>query len=297
MGVLLGRDTRVLVQGLGREGAFHTARMKEYGTQVVAATKPGKGGTTQDGIPLFDTVARAVDTTGANASIIFVPAAYARDAMLEAIDAGLALVIAITEGIPVRDMLTVVAVLEQSTSTLIGPNCPGAITPGACKMGIMPAENFSPGGVGFVSRSGTLTYEIADLLTKAGLGQSTCLGIGGDPVIGLPTPDAVRLLNEDDDTEAIVIVGEIGGSAEEEAAEFLAAEASRGRSKPVVGFIAGLTAPPGRRMGHAGAIISGGKGTAAEKMAALTAAGIRVVESPADIGKAVQEMLGRAAGS
>ncbi len=287
MSVLLGKDTRVLVQGLGREGAFHTARMKEYGTQVVGATKPGKGGTTQDGIPLFDTVARAVDTTGANASIIFVPAAYARDAMLEAIDAGLALVIAITEGIPVRDMLTVVAVLEQSTSTLIGPNCPGAITPGACKMGIMPAENFSPGGVGFVSRSGTLTYEIADLLTKAGLGQSTCLGIGGDPVIGLPTPDAVRLLNEDDDTEAIVIVGEIGGSAEERAAEYMRAFGK----KPAVAFIAGRSAPPGKRMGHAGAIVSGNQGTAESKVRAFEDAGIRVANAPSEIPQLVKDAL------
>ena len=287
MGVLLGRDTRVLVQGLGREGAFHTARMKEYGTQVVAATKPGKGGTTQDGIPLFNTVAHAVDATGANASIIFVPAAHARDAMLEAIDAGLALVIAITEGIPVRDMLTVVAVLEQSTSTLIGPNCPGAITPGACKMGIMPAENFSPGGVGFVSRSGTLTYEIADLLTKAGLGQSTCLGIGGDPVIGLPTPDAVRLLNEDDETEAIVIVGEIGGSAEERAAEYMRAFGK----KPAVAFIAGRSAPPGKRMGHAGAIVSGNQGTAESKVRAFEDAGIRVANAPSEIPQLVKDVL------
>lgn len=287
MSVLLGRDTRVLVQGLGREGAFHTARMKEYGTQVVAATKPGKGGTTQDGIPLFDTVARAVDATGANASIIFVPAAYARDAMLEAIDAGLALVIAITEGIPVRDMLTVVAVLEQSTTTLIGPNCPGAITPGECKMGIMPAENFSPGGVGFVSRSGTLTYEIADLLTKAGLGQSTCLGIGGDPVIGLPTPDAVRLLNEDDETEAIVIVGEIGGSAEERAAEYMRAFGK----KPAVAFIAGRSAPPGKRMGHAGAIVSGNQGTAESKVRAFEDAGIRVANAPSEIPQLVKDAL------
>ena len=287
MGVLLGRDTRVLVQGLGREGAFHTARMKEYGTQVVAATKPGKGGTTQDGIPLFDTVARAVDATGANASIIFVPAAHARDAMLEAIDAGLALVVVITEGIPVRDMLTVVAVLEQSTSTLIGPNCPGAITPGACKMGIMPAENFSPGGVGFVSRSGTLTYEIADLLTKAGLGQSTCLGIGGDPVIGLPTPDAVRLLNEDDETEAIVIVGEIGGSAEERAAEYMRAFGK----KPAVAFIAGRSAPPGKRMGHAGAIVSGNQGTAESKVRAFEDAGIRVANAPSEIPQLLKEAL------
>ncbi len=287
MSVLLGKDTKVLVQGLGREGAFHTGRMKEYGTQVVGATKPGKGGTTQDGLPLFDTVSRAVDATGANASIIFVPAPYARDAMLEAIDAGVALVIAITEGIPVRDMLTVAAVLELSSSVLIGPNCPGAITPGECKLGIMPAENFSPGGVGFVSRSGTLTYEIADLLTKAGLGQSTCLGIGGDPVIGLPTPDAVRLLNEDDATEAIVIVGEIGGSAEERAAEYMRAFGK----KPAVAFIAGRSAPAGKRMGHAGAIVSGNQGTAESKVRAFQDAGIAVANAPSEIPQLVRDAL------
>lgn len=287
MSVLLGRATRVLVQGLGREGAFHAARMIEYGTQVVGATKPGKGGTTQDGIPLFDTVQRAVEATGANASLVFVPAAGARDAILEAIDAQLDLVIAITEGIPVRDMLTVVAVLERGTTTLIGPNCPGAITPGECKMGIMPAENFSPGPVGFVSRSGTLTYEIADLLTRAGLGQSTCLGIGGDPVVGLPTPDAVRLLNEDPATEAMVIVGEIGGSAEERAAEYMRAY---GR-KPAVAFIAGRSAPPGKRMGHAGAIVSGNQGTADSKVRAFEDAGIPVANAPSEIPALIKEAL------
>jgi succinyl-CoA synthetase alpha subunit len=285
--VLLGEGTRALVQGLGREGSFHTARMREYGTTIVGATKPGKGGTTQDGIPLFDTVAGAVDATGANASIIFVPAQHARDAMLEAIDAGVELVIAVTEGIPVRDMLTVAAVLEQSRTTLIGPNCPGAITPGSCKLGIMPAENFSPGGIGFVSRSGTLTYEIADLLTRAGLGQSTCLGIGGDPVIGLPTPDAVRLLNEDGGTEAIVIVGEIGGSAEERAAEYLRAHGK----KPAVAFIAGRSAPPGKRMGHAGAIVSGNQGTAESKVRAFGEAGIPVANAPSEIPQLVKDAL------
>ncbi|HET8567900.1 MAG TPA: succinate--CoA ligase subunit alpha [Candidatus Limnocylindria bacterium] len=287
MSVLLGRSTKVLVQGLGREGAFHAARMKEYGTQVVAATKPGKGGTTQDGIPLFDTVAQAVEATGANASIVFVPAPYAMDAMLEAIDAQLDLVVSITDGVPVRDMVTVAAVLGSGVTTLVGPNCPGAITPGECKMGIMPAENFAPGPIGFVSRSGTLTYEIADLLTKAGLGQSTCIGIGGDPVIGLPTPDAVRLLNEDDATEAIVIVGEIGGSAEEKAAEYMR---TFGR-KPAVAFIAGRSAPPGKRMGHAGAIVSGNQGTAESKVKAFEAAGIPVAEAPTDIPDLVKKAL------
>jgi succinyl-CoA synthetase alpha subunit len=277
--VLLGKRTKALVQGLGREGSFHAARMREYGTRIVGATKPGRGGTTQDGIPLFDTVAAAVEATEANASIIFVPAPYARDAILEAADAEVELIIVITEGIPVRDMLTVTAVLEQSASTLIGPNCPGAITPGECKLGIMPAENFSPGAIGFVSRSGTLTYEIADLLTRAGLGQSTCLGIGGDPVIGLPTPKAVRLLNEDDATEAIVIVGEIGGSAEEHAAEYLRAH---GR-KPAVAFVAGRSAPPGKRMGHAGAIVSGTQGTADSKVRAFRDAGIPVASAPSEI--------------
>ena len=287
MSVLLGRQTRVIVQGLGREGRFHAARMREYGTQVVGATKPGAGGTTTDGIPMFDTVARAVDATGANATIIFVPAIGAADAILEAIDADVGLVVAITENIPVHDMLRVAAVLETSASVLIGPNCPGAITPGECKIGIMPAENFSPGGVGFVSRSGTLTYEIADLLTRDGLGQSTCLGIGGDPVIGLPTPDAVRYLNEDPDTEAIVIVGEIGGSAEERAAEYLRAYAK----KPAVAFIAGRSAPPGKRRGHAGAIVSGNSGTAASKVAAFESAGVPVATAPSDIPGLVREAL------
>ncbi|MGH2450187.1 MAG: succinate--CoA ligase subunit alpha [Candidatus Limnocylindria bacterium] len=290
MSVLLDGRTRVLVQGLGREGRFHAGRMREYGTEVVGATKPGAGGTEIDGIPVFDTVAAAVEETGANASIIFVPAPAAMDAMLEAIDAQVELVVAITEGVPVQDMLKVVAVLENGATTLIGPNCPGAITPGECKLGIMPAENFSPGPVGFVSRSGTLTYEIADLLTRAGLGQSTCLGIGGDPVIGLPTPDAVRLLNEDPDTEAIVIVGEIGGSAEEKAAEYLRTFGK----KPAVAFIAGRSAPPGKRMGHAGAIVSGSQGTAGSKVRAFEEAGIPVATAPSDIPGLVKEALRRA---
>ena len=287
MSVLVGAETRLLVQGLGREGAFHSARMREYGTSVVGAAKPGKGGTTQDGIPLFDTVAQAVDATGANSSIIFVPAAGAPDAILEALDAELDLVVAITEGIAVHEMLTIASVLEKSTAVLIGPNCPGLISPGTAKVGIMPAENFSPGPVGFVSRSGTLTYEIADLLTKAGLGQTTCIGIGGDPIIGLPTPDAVRYLNEDPDTEIIVIVGEIGGSAEERAAEYMRAFGK----KPAVAFIAGRSAPPGKRMGHAGAIVSGNSGTAASKVAAFEAAGIPVANAPSEIPGLVKQAL------
>jgi succinyl-CoA synthetase alpha subunit len=287
MSVLVGRDTRVLVQGLGREGSFHAGRMKEYGTRVVAGTKPGAGGTTVDGIPLFNTVAEAVDATGANASIIFVPAPGAMDAMLEAIDNELGVVVCITEGTPVQDMTRVASVLERSATTLIGPNCPGLITPGECKIGIMPAENFSPGPVGFVSRSGTLTYEIADALSRAGLGQSTCLGIGGDPVIGLPTPEAVRLLNEDPATEVIVIVGEIGGSAEEHAAEYMRAFAK----KPAVAFIAGRSAPPGKRMGHAGAIVSGSQGTAESKVKAFEAAGIPVANAPSEIPAFVKRAL------
>jgi succinyl-CoA synthetase alpha subunit len=287
MSVLVGKGTKLVVQGLGREGSFHAGRMREYGTQVVAGTKPGGGGTKVDGIPLFDTVAQAVDATGANASIIFVPAPGAMDAMLEAIDNELGVVVCITEGTPVQDMLKVASVLERSASTLIGPNCPGLITPGQCKVGIMPAENFSPGPVGFVSRSGTLTYEIADALSRNGLGQSTCIGIGGDPVIGLPTPDAVRLLNEDDATEVIVIVGEIGGSAEEKAAEYMRAFGK----KPAVAFIAGRSAPPGKRMGHAGAIVSGNQGTAQSKVKAFEAAGIPVANAPSEIPGLVKEAL------
>ena len=287
MSVLVGRDTRVMVQGLGREGSFHAGRMKEYGTKVVAGTKPGAGGTTVEGIPLFDTVAQAVDATGANASIIFVPAPGAMDAMLEAIDSELTVVVCITEGTPVQDMTKVASVLERSATTLIGPNCPGVITPGECKIGIMPAENFTPGPVGFVSRSGTLTYEIADALSRAGLGQTTCLGIGGDPVIGLPTPEAVRLLNEDPATAIIVIVGEIGGSAEEHAAEYMRAHGK----KPAVAFIAGRSAPPGKRMGHAGAIVSGNQGTAESKVKAFEAAGIPVANAPSEIPGLVKAAL------
>jgi succinyl-CoA synthetase alpha subunit len=287
MSVLLNAETKVIVQGMGREGRFHAGRMREYGTKVVGGVGPGTGGTERDGVPMFDTVAAAVDATGADASLIFVPASGAADAMLEAIDAELGVVVCITEGIPVHDMLKVAAVLAESATTLIGPNCPGAITPGACKVGIMPAENFSPGPVGFVSRSGTLTYEIADLLTRGGLGQSTCIGIGGDPVIGLPTADAVRLLNEDPDTGALVIVGEIGGSAEEKAAEYMRAFGK----KPAVAFIAGRSAPPGKRMGHAGAIVSGNQGTAESKVRAFEDAGIPVANAPSEIPGLVKEAL------
>jgi succinyl-CoA synthetase alpha subunit len=287
MSVLLDRKTKVVVQGMGREGRFHAGRMREYGTKVVGGVGPGTGGTERDGFPMFDTVVAAVDATGANASLIFVPASAASDAVLEAIDAGLDLVVCITEGIPVHDMLTVAAVLENTGTTLIGPNCPGAITPGQCKIGIMPGENFSPGPVGFVSRSGTLTYEIADALTRAGLGQSTCLGIGGDPIIGLPTPLAVQLLNEDPETGVIVIVGEIGGSAEEKAAEYMRAFGK----KPAVAFIAGRSAPPGKRMGHAGAIVSGGQGTAESKVKAFEDAGIPVANAPSEIPALVREAL------
>jgi succinyl-CoA synthetase alpha subunit len=288
MSVLLSKRTKVIVQGMGREGRFHAGRMKEYGTQVVGGVGPGTGGTERDGIPMFDTVAAAVDATGADASLIFVPAPGAADAILEAVDAELGLVVCITEGIPVHDMLRVAAVLAETSTILIGPNCPGAITPGECKIGIMPGENFSPGPVGFVSRSGTLTYEIADALTRAGLGQSTCIGIGGDPVIGLPTPDAVRLLNEDPATGVIVIVGEIGGSAEERAAEYMRAHGK----KPAIAFIAGRSAPPGKRMGHAGAIVSGNQGTAESKVRAFQEAGIPVANAPSEIPKLVKEALG-----
>ena len=287
MSVLLDRNTKVIVQGMGREGRFHAGRMREYGTKVVGGVGPGTGGTQRDGIPMFDTVAAAVDSTSANASLIFVPASGASDAVLEAIDAGLDLVVCITEGIPVHDMLTVAAVLENTGTTLIGPNCPGAITPGQCKIGIMPGENFSAGPVGFVSRSGTLTYEIADALTRAGLGQSTCLGIGGDPIIGLPTPQAVQLLNEDPETGVIVIVGEIGGAAEEKAAEYMRAFGK----KPAVAFIAGRSAPAGKRMGHAGAIVSGGQGTAESKVRAFEDAGIPVANAPSEIPTLVKEAL------
>ncbi len=290
MSVLVGRDTRLLVQGMGKHGTFHAVGCREYGTNVVGGVTPGKGGTTVEGFPLFDTVEGAVRKTGANVSVVFVPPAGAADAVVEAADAGIALVVAITEGIPTLDMVKVWAYLKDRPTRLIGPNCPGIISPGEkCKVGIMPGHIHLGGPVGVVSRSGTLTYEAVAQLTALGIGQTTCIGIGGDPIIGTTHTDALRLFNEDGATEAIVMIGEIGGSAEEEAAEYAKAHVR----KPVVGFIAGQTAPPGRRMGHAGAIIAGGKGTAGEKMKAMEAAGIHVVKSPADIGRAVRDLLGR----
>jgi succinyl-CoA synthetase alpha subunit len=288
MSVLVGKQTRLLVQGMGKHGTFHTLACRDYGTNVVGAVKPGKGGQTVEGFPLFDTVAQAVDKTGANTSVIFVPPAGAADAIMEAAEAGIAVVVCITEGIPTLDMVKAAAFLKGRPTRLIGPNCPGIISPGEkCKVGILPGHIHKGGPVGVVSRSGTLTYEAVGQLTALGIGQTTCIGIGGDPIIGTDHTDTMRLFNEDPKTEAIVMIGEIGGSAEEEAAEYVKANVN----KPVVGFIAGQTAPPGRRMGHAGAIIAGGKGTAAEKMEAMEAAGIRVVKSPADIGSAVAEEL------
>jgi succinyl-CoA synthetase alpha subunit len=290
MAVLVDKETRLIVQGItGREGTFHAKGCAEYGTQVVGGVTPGKGGTNHEGWPVFNTVAEAVRETGANATVIFVPPPFAADAILEANEAGLPLIICITEGIPINDMVKVWAVLKHSPSTLIGPNCPGVISPGKAKIGIMPGRIHKEGNVGIVSRSGTLTYEAVYQLTQRGIGQSTAIGIGGDPVIGTTHTAALKLLNEDPETEAIILIGEIGGTAEEAAAEYVKAHVK----KPVVGFIAGQTAPPGRRMGHAGAIISGGQGTAAEKMQALRAAGIHVVESPAAIGETVAEVLGR----
>jgi succinyl-CoA synthetase alpha subunit len=290
MSVLIDKNTRAVVQGLtGREGSFHAQQMLEYGTKVVAGVTPGKGGTKHLDVPVFNTVADAVRATKANASIIFVPPPFAADAILEAADAGLPLVICITEGIPTLDMVRVAAALKDSKTRLIGPNCPGVISPGLCKMGIMPGPIHKQGHVGVVSRSGTLTYEAVDQLTKLGIGQSTCIGIGGDPIIGTNFLDAVRMFNDDPGTKAIVMIGEIGGNAEEVAAAFI----KKLVKKPVVGFIAGQTAPPGRRMGHAGAIISGGQGTAADKYAAMRAAGIHTVHSPADIGQTVASVLGK----
>ena len=277
------------MQGItGKEGTFHMLQMRDYGTNVVGGVTPGKGGTTHEGIPVFNTVADAVKETGANASVIYVPPAFAADAIMEAGDAGLPLVVCITEGIPVADMVKAKEYLCDRNTRVIGPNCPGIISPGKCKIGIMPGHIHKEGRIGVVSRSGTLTYEAVGQLTALGLGQSTAIGIGGDPIIGTNHTDALRLFQEDDETDAIVMIGEIGGTAEEDAAAY----AKDNVTKPIVAFIAGQTAPPGRRMGHAGAIISGGKGTAAEKMAALRAAGIRVVESPADIGQAVVDVIG-----
>ena len=290
MAVLIDKSTRLLVQGLtGREGTFHAKQAQAYGTNVVAGVTPGKGGTTHEGWPVFDTVADAVKKTGANASVIFVPPAFAADAVMEAADAGLALIVCITEGIPTLDMMRAMTFLKtRPAARLIGPNCPGLISPGKAKAGIIPHNIVKEGRVGIVSKSGTLTYEAIHQLTALGLGQTTCIGIGGDPLIGTTHVDALKLFGDDPDTEAVIMIGEIGGTAEEDAAAWIKANRYK---KPVVGFIAGQTAPPGRRMGHAGAIIAGGNGTAAEKMAALTAAGVRVVKSPADMGKAVKDAL------
>jgi len=286
--ILIDKNTRVVVQGLtGREGTFHALQCKAYGTQVVAGVTPGKGGTLHEGIPVFDTVADAVRETGADASLIFVPPPFAADAILEAADAGVPLAVCITEGIPTFDMVRAWTGLQGRKTRLVGPNCPGVISPGRCKMGIMPAHIHREGSVGVISRSGTLTYEAVGQLTRRGIGQSTCIGIGGDPIIGTPFIDALKLFKDDPDTRAVVMIGEIGGNAEEDAAEWI----RQNFPKPVVSFIAGQTAPPGRRMGHAGAIIAGGKGTAAEKMAALRRSGITVVESPADIGAAITALL------
>ena len=289
MSILVNKQTRVLTQGItGVTGRFHTTACKEYGTQMVAGVTPGKGGTSYEGIPVFDTVSRAVAETGANASVIYVPPPFAADAILEAADAGIALIVCITDGVPVRDMVRVKRFLAGRSSRLLGPNCPGVITPGECKIGIMPGHIHRRGTIGVVSRSGTLTYEAVDQLTRLGLGQSTCVGIGGDPVHGLEFIDVLELFNRDPGTAAVVMIGEIGGSAEEEAAGWIEAN----MKKPVAGFIAGQTAPPGKRMGHAGAIIAGGKGTAKEKIETMTKAGIRMAPTPALIGQTMQEALG-----
>jgi succinyl-CoA synthetase alpha subunit len=288
MAVLIDRTTRLIVQGItGREGTFHAKQAAAYGTKVVGGVTPGKGGTTHEGWPVFNTVADAVRATGANATVIFVPPPFAADAILEAVDADLPLAVCITEGIPTLDMMRALTVVRPSKTRLIGPNCPGLITAGQAKAGIIPGHICKEGRVGIVSKSGTLTYEAIHQLTKLGLGQTTCIGIGGDPLIGTSFIDALNLFAGDAATEAVVMIGEIGGNAEQEAAAYISANFT----KPVVGFIAGQTAPPGRRMGHAGAIISGGKGTAAEKMSALSAAGVHVVKSPADLGAAVKSAL------
>jgi succinyl-CoA synthetase alpha subunit len=292
--VLVNKHTRVLTQGItGSTGQFHTKACQEYGTQMVAGVTPGKGGTAFEGIPIFDTVAQAVAATGANASVIYVPPPFAADAIMEAADAGVPLVICITEGIPVLDMMRVKRYLEGRPTRLIGPNCPGIITPGECKIGIMPGYIHTPGRVGVVSRSGTLTYEAVHQLTQAGHGQSTCIGIGGDPINGTNFVDALRLFQDDPDTDAVIVIGEIGGTAEESAAEFIRDH----MDKPVVAFVAGQTAPPGRRMGHAGAIIAGGRGTAADKIASFEAAGVRVARNPAEMGATMVALLAERKGS
>jgi len=288
MAILVNKNTRVLTQGItGSTGQFHTRACREYGTQMVAGVTPGKGGSSFEGIPIFDTVTKAVAATAANASVIYVPPPFAADAIMEAAAAGIQLIIAITEGVPVMDMVRVKKYLDGRACRLLGPNCPGVITPGECKIGIMPGHIFRPGSVGVVSRSGTLTYEAVDQLSRLGLGQSTCVGIGGDPVHGLEFIDVLKLFNEDPGTNAVVMIGEIGGAAEEETAVWIKAQ----MRKPVTSFIVGQTAPPGKRMGHAGAIISGGKGTAREKIEALEKAGVRVARSPALIGQTMKEVL------